>query len=788
MTATNDKESALICPISGERMTDPVMDPEGNTYDRASIMEWLRTHPPGSSPITRTPLSQGDLVPNRVLRDLLESDGNKDKKPDISSENKSMAPKAPVMDVTLQTSYDGDTGLGLVQIKTSDEPSTRHAPKSIVAVIDISASMDCLATIKDDVESDGMSVLDIVKHATRAVIKILGSHDKLAIVVYSDHAEVIQNFIEMTPENKVKACNTIDTLRTKGSTNLWDGLLKAMELCTTEESSSVLLLTDGMPNISPPRGEVRAMNRYLENHPKLACQINTFGFGYSVNSTLLCEIASKGGGHYGFIPDASFVGTCFVNAVANILSTAALNIKLSLEDNDGIKISKCLSGQENISTSWGMRVIIPALQYGRCIDILVKLDGNPTDDIVLTATLDLKDVDPDLKIVTKVLETNMKSSIDTNLSGMKVAKLRSDLINLIQRYTDGNHCTADELNLAHLEVINLLKLHGENDGLDIASVNAIRQDLSGQIKEAYSKVDWYNRWGRHYLLSLCRAHVLQQCSNFKDPGVQIYSSKKFSSIRDEAEDIFINLSPPKPSAVRQKVSRGKFLRSPSRHCATLASVPSTLSTSSSFSARYMNKSAPCFASGLISLSNGMKKDIAEIQAGDRVKTSAEEYGLVRCVVKTAISGGVCDMVNLGKNVLVTQWHPVRERGTQEWRFPVDLNPSKETNCNFVYSLVLEKRCSCFMIGNFEAVSLGHGLVDGIARHSYLGTSKVIDDLSQMEGWKDGLINLDPNPAIRDLKSGLMVKLVQYNDVKIRMEKPPTSVQELKTSHPALARA
>lgn len=101
---------------------------------------------------------------------------------------------------------------------------------------------------------------------------------------------------------------------------------------------------------------------------------------------------------------------------------------------------------------------------------------------------------------------------------------------------------------------------------------------------------------------------------------------------------------------------------------------------------------------------------------------------------------------------------------------MDLNPSKETNCNFVYSLVLEKRCSCFTIGNFEAVSLGHGLVDGIARHPYLGTSKVIDDLSQMEGWKDGLINLDPNPAIRDLKSGLMVKLVQYNDVKVRMEK------------------
>ena len=32
------------------------------------------------------------------------------------------------------------------------------------------------------------------------------------------------------------------------------------------------------------------------------------------------------------------------------------------------------------------------------------------------------------------------------------------------------------------------------------------------------------KWGKHYLQSLQRAHELQQCNNFKDPGVQFYGT------------------------------------------------------------------------------------------------------------------------------------------------------------------------------------------------------------------------------------------------------------------------
>jgi uncharacterized small protein (DUF1192 family) len=54
-----------LCPITHDVMTDPVMDREGNTYERSAIERWLLTH--NTSPITRNPLHSHHLVPNRAL-------------------------------------------------------------------------------------------------------------------------------------------------------------------------------------------------------------------------------------------------------------------------------------------------------------------------------------------------------------------------------------------------------------------------------------------------------------------------------------------------------------------------------------------------------------------------------------------------------------------------------------------------------------------------------------------------------------------------------------------------
>ena len=64
--------SEFYCPISHCLMLEPVMDREGNTYERASIEQWLSEH--NTSPITRNSLNVNDLAINRALVGLIEAE------------------------------------------------------------------------------------------------------------------------------------------------------------------------------------------------------------------------------------------------------------------------------------------------------------------------------------------------------------------------------------------------------------------------------------------------------------------------------------------------------------------------------------------------------------------------------------------------------------------------------------------------------------------------------------------------------------------------------------------
>ena len=67
----NSIPTECICPISQELMDDPVVCSDGHTYSRSSIQEWFRQS--NTSPLTGQALNSMHLVPNHVLRSLIES-------------------------------------------------------------------------------------------------------------------------------------------------------------------------------------------------------------------------------------------------------------------------------------------------------------------------------------------------------------------------------------------------------------------------------------------------------------------------------------------------------------------------------------------------------------------------------------------------------------------------------------------------------------------------------------------------------------------------------------------
>jgi hypothetical protein len=71
-----------ICPITQDIMREPVIDKEGNTYEKSAILEWLKTN--NKSPITRNVISASELIPNRALIQSSNTSNNNNSQENIS--------------------------------------------------------------------------------------------------------------------------------------------------------------------------------------------------------------------------------------------------------------------------------------------------------------------------------------------------------------------------------------------------------------------------------------------------------------------------------------------------------------------------------------------------------------------------------------------------------------------------------------------------------------------------------------------------------------------------------
>jgi len=220
-----------------------------------------------------------------------------------------------------------------------------------------------------------------------------------------------------------------------------------------------------------------------------------------------------------------------------------------------------------------------------------------------------------------------------------------------------------------------------------------------------------------------RAHLFQQCNNFKDPGVQQYGGSLFKKLQGEADDIFCKLAPPKPSGVGG---------------ATVYSM-----------SLFHNCNDPCFSGeGLVRLVGGETKRVDEIVRGDRVEGPNNTISTIACVIRTKIPKGTTKLVELPGGLVLTPYHPVKLN--DKWVFPAEVAPTTDRPCTAVYSFVIANGTE-MNINGIQCITLGHGRDEGILSHLYWGTRRVLDDLQRHSSWKTGLIDLTPQSIIRDGK-------------------------------------
>jgi adenylate kinase family enzyme/Mg-chelatase subunit ChlD len=452
-----------------------------------------------------------------------------------------------------------------VTIKIPDTP--QRQPIDVCCAVDISGSMGQIAKYEEEdgtIKDDGLTLLDIVKHAVKTVMHMLTGQDRLALCAFDHQAEMVFQLGEMTDAGRAQALVALEGLMPRGRTNIWQAIRTSMDALKVPPRSGevprkkcLLLLTDGVPNEIPPRGHITELKDYKEVNPSFSFTLNTFGFGNQLDSSLLFELATEAGGTFSFIPDAKIVGTCFVNYIANAVSTLTQTSTLHLMPRNGAEFRGPVMGDFVVAdASWGRVVSLGPLQFGQSRIVVLPMscpagESKPCLEVVVVHP----DQDGNDVRVAATAAPACRTPADAALAFAR-ADTVSTTYQAIKDFSQGSTEPATEAMAA---------LRGRMSMIATAlstierceRLEEIQKDVEGRMTKAMSTQERFNRWGRHYLPALARAHQLQLCTNFMDPGLQQYGGSVFQEVKEEGGKIFLSLPLPTPArpAARPSVTR-----------------------------------------------------------------------------------------------------------------------------------------------------------------------------------------------------------------------------------------
>jgi len=654
----------------------------------------------------------------------------------------------------------GDDSTVPVLVSIKPPQGTVRTPSDIIIVVDVSWSMTMEAVVQGadgKSESNGLSMLDIAKHAVRTIIRSLGAQDRLAIVSFCKKAAVECDLEFMDEGGRGRAEERLESLGFGGGTNLWAGIQAGLEVARAGRQAGrfahMVVLIDGeaqdkddvVPNL-------KLLSQGCEG--KLPCTISTFGIGYEIDSTLLTEIADLCEGTYAFIPDASFVGTVFANVTANLLVTVARSASLSVElpapmYEGGWSVP---TANFNVLGGWRRDIIdggkscikVGTVQCGQTKDIYALMDSGDLDKLKVTLTYDnamgeavTVHASMSPEVGDEALERHLRRS--RFASALVESRKKAEVLKGVTQ--------AGGVILEEKKKMSASPAAGREE------VAALIEDICGQSSEAVSCQEYYRKWGRHYIPSVMFAHKLQQCNNFKDPGVQFYGGALFRALRDEADAEFSKLPAPMVTAPTHRYFGGGVIKKNPDYDPDAAPQRASVNM-----AAYNDRQAGCIdGASMARLLGGQRRQVSELAKGDRVAAADGATAEVVCAVRSRCPSGRARLVTLPGGARLTPHHPVRIAGA--WCFPADWGEVEEVECEAVYSLVL-RGAPDVIIGDTPCVALGHGLEEGAAKHPYFGSQRVLDDLAALPGFGAGLVDLPPDWACRDPVTGLVCGMLR----------------------------
>lgn len=737
----------FYCPITGGLLEDPVSDNAGHTYEKSSILRWLETKK--ESPITREYLNQSMLTDNTALKRSIDSIRDRLQRDQLKISSRIMEEtlepyKSKLDEITIEQYY--TQGKLVVSINTPE--IEKRPPIDVVLCIDVSYSMFDEATLKgtqNEKISHGISVLSLTISAAKTILYSLEDDDNISIVTYSSEAHTIVKNQPCTAENKSLIIRELDSLKPISNTNMWSGIVSSLDILKEtsppEKNKGIILLTDGVPNVEPPRGHEVTLERYF-NSENFRCPITTYGFGYNLDSNLLTNISNLSGGDgFSFIPDASILGSVFINGISNILTSATYYPKLNVTLSHRALFENGGNSQE---------IEIDSLKYGKSKSYVFDIDTSQSEDLIVFGggepiTKNFSDATLTLDNG-KVFNTN-QNTFDVGMVNRQIFRYRA--INSIREASSMQSCSDSGVKDYINHFCKTMKDYFMSSK-DLYIHNMI-QDFEGQIKEALNittrgqSENWFDRWGRHYLLSLMGAYTNEICNNFKDKGILNFKSPIFDRLCDKVSTVFEAIPPPKPDIVKRQPpvrtrGGGVYFAEQSVSRSPLRSM-----------SVYNNAGGGCcIGSSGVLMANKTIKQIKDLKKGDLVYTcdpnNVDENVIspIECLVFTKSYNEeelLSTISNKATNLSLTPYHPVINNKNYQWTFPISLNAPKIRKCEGVYNVVVQNRFPIIVQG-FTYATLGHGITGDVIGHPFFGTEKVINDLKKFNTYDYGFVNLE----------------------------------------------
>lgn len=184
---------------------------------------------------------------------------------------------------------------------------TRNAPLNLCLILDHSGSMTGRP-------------LTTVKEAAQSLVDRLSPDDRIAVVAFDHHAQVLIPNQKVADPDQIKAL--IQRLEPKGGTAIDDGMklgIEELAVGKTGTVSQAFLLTDG----ENEHGDNQRCQQFAELAASYNITLNTLGFGSHWNENVLEGIADAGGGSLSFIEKPENAVEVF-NALFTRIETVSL--------------------------------------------------------------------------------------------------------------------------------------------------------------------------------------------------------------------------------------------------------------------------------------------------------------------------------------------------------------------------------------------------------------------------------------------------------------------------------